>query len=143
MRRLAGDRGADGRHDGQLTGGAADVFAHSVVPIAAGYAVAHYFSLLLFDGQLTWILASNPYYLEGVDYFGIFNNEVDLTFISADAIEYVKVGGVVTGHLLGVVMAHDRAVRLARSRRAGTLSQLPLLAVMVLFTGIGLSLLLG
>lgn len=58
------------------------LFAHSLVPIAAGYAIAHYFSLLLLDGQATWILASNPFGREGVDLFGTYGNAIDYTAIS-------------------------------------------------------------
>lgn len=122
---------------------APDVFGHSIVPIAAGYAVAHYFSLLLFEGQLTWILASNPFYQDGVDYFGTFRNEVDLTVVSPDTISAVQVTGIILGHVLGVVLAHDRAVRVTKSARTALLSQLPLLAAMVAFTCGGLALLLG
>ena len=46
------------------------------------------------------------------------------------------------GHVLGVVLAHDRAVRLCLPGRSRT-SQYPLLAVMVAFTVAGLWLLLG
>ena len=117
------------------------LFAHSIVPIAAGYAIAHYFSLLLLDGQLTWILASNPFGQEGVDLFGTYDNAPDYAAISTDTISYVQVGAVVVGHILGVVLAHDRAVRTGQHR--STLGQLPLVAVMVAFTVGGLSLLLS
>ena len=36
-------------------------YAATVIPIVLGYTVAHYFSLLMLDGQATWILASNPF----------------------------------------------------------------------------------
>jgi hypothetical protein len=57
----------------------------------------------------------------------------------------VQVAAIVGGHILGVVLAHDRAVRLAGpGRRAqARVSQYPLLAVMVTFTLGGLFLLLG
>lgn len=118
-------------------------YAHSVVPIAAGYAVAHYFSLLVFEGQLTWILASNPFGLDGVDLFGTYRNEIDLAVVSPAMISAVQVLAIVLGHVLGVVLAHDRATRLAGSARAARASQGPLLAVMVVFTFTGLGLLLG
>jgi prepilin signal peptidase PulO-like enzyme (type II secretory pathway) len=54
----------------------------------------------------------------------------------------LKVGSVVTGHVLGVVAAHDRAVRLLPRRHQLT-GQLPLLLLMVFFTVTGLSLLFG
>ncbi len=118
-------------------------YAHSVLPIAAGYAVAHYFSLLLLEGQLTWILASNPFAQDGVDLFGTWRNEVDLAAISPGTIAAVQIAAIVLGHVLGVVLAHDRAVRLAGSAGAARRSQYPLLGVMVGLTVGGLGLLLG
>jgi hypothetical protein len=46
----------------------------------------------------------------------------------------------VTGHVLGVVLAHDRTIALADRRRA-VLAQLPVLALMVFYTVGGLTLL--
>ncbi|WP_116453443.1 hypothetical protein [Blastococcus litoris] len=117
------------------------LFAATVIPIALGYTIAHYFSLLLLDGQTTWILASNPLGLDGVDLFGTYDNRVDLTAVSADTIAYVQVGGVVTGHVLGVTLAHEQALRVAP--RAPASDQLPLVVVMVMFTFGGLGLLFG
>lgn len=116
-------------------------FAATVIPIAVGYTIAHYFSLLLLDGQTTWILLSNPLGLDGVDLFGTYGNRVDLTAVSADTIAYVQVGGVVAGHVLGVTLAHEQALRVAP--RAPASDQLPLVVVMVMFTFGGLGLLFG
>ena len=49
---------------------------------------------------------------------------------------------VVTGHVLGVIAAHDRAMRLLPRRHQLT-GQLPLLFVMVFYTVSGLYLLFG
>ena len=117
------------------------LFAHSLVPIAAGYAIAHYFSLLVYDGQATWILASNPFARDGVDVFGTYDRAIDFTVVSARTIANVQVGAIVLGHVLGVVLAHDRAVRISPER--ATRGQLPLVTVMVAFTVGGLSLLLS
>ena len=117
------------------------LYAHSLVPIAAGYAVAHYFSLLLLDGQATWILASNPFAQPGVDLFGTYGRAVDYTAVSTRTIANVQVSSIVVAHVLGVVLAHDRAVR--ETPRRATVGQLPLVAVMVAFTVGGLSLLLS
>ena len=117
------------------------LFAATVIPIALGYTIAHYFSLLLLDGQSTWILASNPFGLDGVDLFGTYGNRVDLTAVSADTIAYVQVGGVVMGHVLGVTLAHEQALRVAP--RAPASDQLPLVVVIVMFTFGGLGLLFG
>jgi hypothetical protein len=117
------------------------LFAATVLPIALGYTVAHYFSLFALDGQTTWILASNPFGVAGVDLFGTYGNVVDLRAVSADLIAYVQVGAVVTGHVLGVTLAHEQALRVAP--RAPASDQLPLVVVMVLFTVGGLGLLFG
>jgi hypothetical protein len=116
-------------------------YAGTVVPIALGYTVAHYFSLFLLDGQTAWILASNPFGLAGVDLFGTYGNVVDLTAVSPDVIALVQVGAIVTGHVVGVTLAHERALISARRPRAS--DQLPLVIVMVLFTLGGLGLLFG
>ncbi len=52
----------------------------------------------------------------------------------------MQVTSIVAGHVLGVVLAHDRAVRLFPRRRA-VAGQLPLLALMVAYTCGGLLLL--
>ena len=117
------------------------LYAHSLVPIAAGYAIAHYFSLLLLDGQATWILASNPFAQPGVDLFGTYGRAVDYTAVSTRTIANVQVASIVVAHVLGVVLAHDRAVR--ETPRRATVGQVPLVVVMVAFTVGGLSLLLS
>ncbi|MCU1591777.1 MAG: conserved rane protein of unknown function [Frankiales bacterium] len=131
-----------GRSSGIVDGPAK--YAHSVIPIAAGYAIAHYFSLLMLDGQLTYILGSDPFG-RGWDLFGTAKNAVDYTAVSPRTISLVQVAAIVGGHILGVVLAHDRAVRLAGPghRAQARVSQYPLLAVMVVFTLGGLFLLLG
>jgi len=115
------------------------MFAHSIVPIAVGYLVAHYFSLFVFEGQRTLILASDPL-VNGSNLFWTAERGVDFTLVSASTIASVQVAAVVTGHLLGVVAAHDRAVRLF-PRRQALAGQLPMLTLMVGYTLGGLTLL--
>lgn len=79
--------------------------------------------------------------MDGVDLFGTYGNRLDLTAVSPDTIAYVQVGGVVTGHVLGVTLAHEQALRVAPQAPAP--DQLPLVLVMVLFTFGGLGLLFG
>ncbi len=116
-------------------------FAHSLVPIAIGYAVAHYFSLLLFDGQQAVILASDPFQ-NGADWLGTSDRGINYDIVSTSTIAYVQVAGIVIGHIVGVIAAHDRAVRLFAKGRAAR-SQYPLLAVMIAFTVGGVALLFG
>lgn len=73
--------------------------------------------------------------------FGTYGNAVDLRAVSTDAIASVQVLAVVVGHVLGVTLAHERALRAAPHRPAS--DQLPLVIVMVLYTVGGLGLLFG
>lgn len=132
---------ASGRPAGADPGPLPGAFVHSVVPIAVGYAVAHYFTLLLFEGQQALRLASDPFG-RGADWFGTADHQLDFTIVSPTAIAYVQIGGIVLGHVLGVIAAHDRAISLFKGR-AAVRGQYPLLAVMVAYTLGGVALLLG
>lgn len=116
------------------------LFAHSVVPIALGYVVAHYLTLFILEGQRTLILLSDPL-SNGANIFGtgLLGVNTSITNYST-AIATMQVGAVVGGHLLGVISAHDRAVALFPRQKA-LAGQIPLLAVMVGYTVAGLLLL--
>jgi hypothetical protein len=60
-------------------------FAHSIVPIAVGYVAAHYASLLLFEGQRTIALASDPLGT-GADLLGTAAAKVDFAIVTPAAI---------------------------------------------------------
>lgn len=112
-------------------------FAHSLVPIAVAYLVAHYFTLFVFQAQDLVRLASDPLG-RGWDLFGTADHRIDFNAVSPNAIWAVQVTAIVVGHVLGLVLAHDRALELAPSHRAAVKSQLPMLALMVLLTVSGL-----
>jgi hypothetical protein len=120
--------------------GAARAFAHTLVPIVAAYVVAHYFSLLAYNGQALWSLASDPLG-DGSDLFGGADRTIDYGVVSATAIWYVQVGALIIGHVCGLVLAHDRALALSPSAQAAVRSQVIMLVVMVAFTCLGLWLL--
>ena len=114
-------------------------FAHSVVPIALGYVVAHYYSLLVLEGQNAFVRLSDPLGT-GADLLGLAGRSPDTTLLAPGLVATVQVGAIVMGHVLGVVLAHDRAVRLFPHARA-VAGQLPLLALMITYTCGGLLLL--
>jgi hypothetical protein len=126
--------------DGMTTGELAGRFVHSLVPIALAYVVAHYFSLLAFDGQRIAYLASDPLG-RGDDVFGTADATVDFAWVSATAIWYVQVAALVLGHVAGLILAHDRALVTFKQSRVATRSQYWMLAVMIAFTSLGLWLL--
>lgn len=116
-------------------------FLPSMVPIVFGYAVAHYFTLLIFESQTALALASDPLG-RGADYFGTATWAINLTFITKHQLAWVQGGSIVIGHIAGVMAAHDRALARLGGRDA-TRSQLPLLGAMVVYTVGGLALLFG
>jgi hypothetical protein len=115
-------------------------FVHTLIPIAAAYLVAHYFSALAYDGQALWALASDPLG-DGSNLFGAAGNGIDYSVISATGIWYVQTGALVIGHVAGLVLAHDRALTVYGNPRAAIASQIVMLVVMVMFTVLGLWLL--
>jgi hypothetical protein len=137
---LSGMEGMPPAKEASARAARARAFAHALIPIAAGYLVAHYFSLLAYNGQDLWRLASDPLG-DGSDLFGGANASIDYGIISATGIWYVQVGALVCGHVAGLVLAHDRALELYGSARAATRSQVVMLALMVAFTCLGLWLL--
>ena len=65
-------------------------FAHTLVPIGFAYVLAHYFSLLIWQGQAIGYLASDPLG-NGANLFGTSSYQIDYTIISFAAIWYVQV----------------------------------------------------
>jgi hypothetical protein len=117
-------------------------FAHTLIPIALAYLVAHYFSLFVFQEQAQFgYLLSDPLGTGTTDLFGTAGSGVDFTILSANAIWYVQVGALVVGHVIGLMLAHDRALVYWPDYRRATASQYWMLAVMVAFTCFGLYLL--
>ena len=115
-------------------------FAHSLIPIAFAYMLAHYFSLLIYQSQALGYLISDPLG-DGSNIFGTAGRGIDYSVISGSAIWYVQVGALVCGHVAGLVLAHDRALATYPDPREATRSQYWMLVVMVGFTSLGLWLL--
>jgi hypothetical protein len=117
-------------------------FAHTLIPIALAYLVAHYFSFFVFleQAQFTYLL-SDPLGTGTTDLFGTAGSGVDYKVLSSTTIWYVQVGSLVVGHVIGLMLAHDRALVYWPDYRRATASQYWMLAVMVAFTCFGLYLL--
>ncbi|MEV0615853.1 hypothetical protein AB0I81_21245 [Nonomuraea sp. NPDC050404] len=112
------------------TSGLSPRFAHSLLPIAVGYLIGHYFSLLVIEGRHTIALALG------------LPAEADPNAVAPGTIATVQVLAIVLGHVAGVVAAHDRSVRLLPPARA-VAGQIPLFVLMVCYTTGGLTLLLA
>ena len=90
-----GMRSIDARHGAGELGAR---FAHSLLPIALAYVVAHYFSYLAVQGQAIGYLASDPLG-DGANLFGTATASIDYGFVTANAVWYVQVGALIVGHV--------------------------------------------
>jgi hypothetical protein len=126
------------RHESETA--LARTFVHSLVPIAAVYAIAHYVSFLLYNGQAIGYLASDPLG-KGWDLFGTAGGGINYTVIGASGIWYLQVGALVSGHVGGLVLAHDRALSVYARLKEAVESQYWMLGIMIAYTTFGLWLL--
>jgi hypothetical protein len=110
------------------TGRLAGPLASTLVPIAAGYTIAHYATLLLVEGPRGLAQLSGA----------------QLGPVSAVpapvAVAAIQIGAVLVGHVVAVVAAHDRSVALLPEHRR-LADQIPLVLLMVAYTMVGLFLL--
>jgi hypothetical protein len=112
-------------------------FAYSLLPIALVYNVTHYWTLIVTQGTQIVRIASDPFGW-GWNLFGtaLF---LPLPIIpDMGIVWHTQVGLILFGHVVSVVIAHLEALRVFGDRRRATVSQLPMLALMVLFTTVGL-----
>lgn len=118
------------------------LLAHSLIPIVVGYIFAHYLSYLVERGQETIVRLADPlgrgWHLLGLDpgdvqYFLSLNPTLLWT---------IKVASVVIGHILAVLAAHDKALRVLPVGHQLT-GQLAMMLTMVGYTFAGLYLLFG
>ena len=100
-------------------------WAASLLPIAAGYSIAHYGTLLV-QGVLT---------LPGL-FAGRGAVEAELGWLPAGFVWYLSVAAIVIGHVAAVMLAHREGIRLGARRP--TLAELPLVALMLGYTVVSL-----
>ncbi|MBN9621413.1 MAG: fenitrothion hydrolase, partial [Actinobacteria bacterium] len=130
---IAGMARATGRPIAELSG----QFIHTLVPIAFGYMLAHYFSLLVLQGQAVGYLISDPLG-HGSNLFGTAEWLVNYNLISFAAIWYVQILAIVGGHVGGIVLSHERGLDTFSSARQSIRAQEWMLFVMVAFTCLAL-----
>lgn len=139
---FAGATMATGVHEGHERRNLPGAFAHTIVPIIVGYVFAHYLSMLVESGQQTLIQLSDPL-SNGSDLLGMADRGVNYWLSEHPRfLATAKVLGVLTGHVIAVIAAHDAALRLL-PKRDQLSGQLALLLLMVGFTAGGLLLLFG
>lgn len=128
------------RHITRSTLGLRDLalrFAYTLLPITLVYHLTHYFTLLIVQGTQIFRLASDPFGW-GWNLFGTARWLLQPIRIDANIVWHVQVGLILLGHIVSVALAHLEALRIFPDRRTATLSQLPMLLLMMAFTTFGL-----
>src|SRR5215831_8462683 len=115
-------------------------FAFTLVPIAIAYHLAHYLVYLLTQGQYIVPLASDPFG-HGWNLFGTAGYRVDVAIVGARFAWYAAVTSIVLGHIGAVYLADVRAHQILETRGAALRSQVPLTALMVVYTFVSLTIL--
>nr|BFF16736.1 hypothetical protein GCM10025730_02570 [Promicromonospora thailandica] len=88
-----------------------------LVPIAAGYTLAHYASLLVVEGPRGLLLL--------VQQWGVAPGAEVRVVPDPTVVAVVQVVCIILGHLVGVLAAHDRALRAAASTRSSSPTSCP------------------
>ncbi|ETB28537.1 membrane protein [Mycobacterium avium subsp. hominissuis 10-4249] len=116
--------------------------AHSLIPIVVGYIFAHYLSYLVERGQQAVFALADPFD-RGWNPLGLAHLQVTYVLsMHPPVLAAIKVTCVVTGHIVAVIAAHDKALRLLPAGHQLT-GQLAMMLVMVGYTFTGLYLLFG
>ncbi len=127
----------------RLTGGKQSIglllrrYLPSLVPIAVVYHLTHYYTLLFSQGLKIRGLVSDPFGW-GWNIFGSAITGRLPWLPDMASIWTSQVVLILAGHVAAVWLAHQQALQLERSNRRATLSQLPMLVLMVVFTSVGL-----
>jgi hypothetical protein len=116
------------------------LFVHTLVPIAAVYAMAHYASYLFEEGSAIRYLASDPFG-QGWDLLGSADAAINFALLGDHFTWYLQVGLVVLGHVAALTLAHDRALATYGQAAQAVRSQYWMLSIMVGFTMLALWLL--
>ena len=124
--RLAGGRGTT--YERVVYG-----FLYSLVPIALVYNMAHYWTFLASIGQNIVPLLSDPFG-RGWNLLGTAGFQPDFRFINAELVWYSQVVLIIVGHVTAVFIAHLVAGRFIKNQSRMLLSQVPMLALMVIYT---------
>jgi len=112
----------DPGHEGAPLGSTAGGYAATLLPIAGGYLIAHYLTVVI--QSAVWLPRLVADSTDSV--------APSLGWIPVSAIWYLSVAAIVVGHIVAVVLAHRLALRDAASRPV--VAGLPLVTLMVSYT---------
>ena len=114
------------------------LFGYSLIPIALGYNISHYFTLLFTDAPRLLPLISDPFGAGG-DLFGTAQFVHQPMYPPpARFVWHIQVGLILLGHVVSVYLAHAQALRIFPEGRKALWSQFPMLVLMIALTSVGL-----
>ncbi len=104
----------------------AGAYAATLLPIAAGYLIAHYLTLVIQD--VVWLpaLIADP----------LMSLAPELDWLPIGLVWYLSVAAIVVGHVAGIVLAHRHARHDAPDR--SVIAGLPMVALMIGYTVLSL-----
>lgn len=112
-------------------------FAYSLLPIALVYNITHYYTLIFTQGVKVVSMLSDPFGW-GWNLIGSAGLWRAPIIPDVAVVWHTQVGLIVLGHIISVYVGHRIALRSFATTRQATLSQLPLLLLMMAFTASGL-----
>jgi hypothetical protein len=101
-------------------------YASTLLPIAAGYLIAHYLTLVIRGAIWLPALIADP----------LMSLAPDIGWIPVGAIWYLSVAAIVGGHIAGIVLAHRLTLRDVPWR--ATVAGLPMVVLMIGYTVLSL-----
>jgi len=104
----------------------AGVYASTLLPIAAGYLIAHYLTLVIQGAVWLPSLVVDP----------LMSLAPELDWIPTGLVWYLSVAAIVGGHVAGIVLAHRVALR--EAPRRSVVAGLPMVALMIGYTVLSL-----
>lgn len=112
-------------------------FALSLIPIAFVYNITHYYTLIITQGSQMVRMISDPFG-RGWNLFGTAQWMRASITPDASFVWNSQVILILMGHIISVYLSHLVALRVFPTQRQATLSQIPMLLLMVAYTTIGL-----
>lgn len=112
-------------------------FAFTLLPIALVYNITHYYTLIFTQGVKIISILSDPFGW-GWNLFGTAGLFGAPILPDMGVVWHTQVGLILFGHIVSVYLAHVEALRTFETPRKATLSQLPMLGLMMVFTASGL-----
>lgn len=111
-------------------------YAYGLIPIALFYHIAHNVEHFFMESQKLIVLISDPFGY-GWNLFGTSNVQA-AAMLSLESIWFMQVGLVIIGHVFGIVISHKHSYRIFQNRKAALKSQIPMIALMIIFSVLSL-----